>query len=266
MNRPVAIITGASRGIGAATALELARRGYDLALAARSAEALEEVAGQARALGADAQIFAGDIADLEYAETAVRSSAKHFGRVDVLVNNAAWRELTSMRNISLQSWEQTLRVCLTAPAFMSRWAAEYMEPTGRGVIINVSSVMSQQAAGFSPAYIASKGAIDALTYELASLYGAGGIRVLAVNPGAIDTELSRDTTAGPAADQVRSFSEDMIMLGRWGTAEEVARVIAFAASDEASYMHGTCIVVDGGWRHQHLPLSIRRAQFPHEFP
>ena len=98
-----------------------------------------------------------------------------------------------MREITLESWEKkTLRVCLTAPAFMARWAAEHMEPRRSGVIINISSIMSWQAAGIAPAYIACKGAIDSLTYELASLYGPSGIRVVAINPGAIDTEMSRD--------------------------------------------------------------------------
>src|SRR5581483_4657180 len=115
---------------------------------------------------------------------------------------------------------------------LARWAAEHMEPRRSGVIINISSIMSWQAAGIAPAYIACKGAIDSLTYELASLYGPSGIRVVAINPGAIDTEMSRDyrdDSGQSVTDEIRAFSEDMIMARRWGKPEEIARVIAFVA-------------------------------------
>jgi 3-oxoacyl-[acyl-carrier protein] reductase len=268
MPRRSALITGASRGIGAATAIEFARRGIDAALVGRTASDLEKVALQIREAGGEALVLPGDLADLAFAESAVRQTAKQFGRLDVLVNNAAWRELATMRKISLESWERTLRVCLTAPAFLARWAAEYMEPRRSGVIINISSVMSQQAAGIAPAYIACKGGLDSLTYELAALYGPAGIRVVAINPGAIDTEMSRDyrdDSGASVTDELRAYSEDMIMLGRWGMPEEIARVIAFVASDDASYIQGTNLVVDGGWRHQHMPLSLRQKQYPDEF-
>jgi NAD(P)-dependent dehydrogenase (short-subunit alcohol dehydrogenase family) len=141
-----------------------------------------------------------------------------------------------------------------------------MEKRGRGVIINLSSMMSRQAAGISPAYVASKGALDALTLELASLYGPSGIRVVGVAPGAIDTELSRDLSAGsPGPDETRRFSEDMIMLRRWGTPDEVAHVVRFLASDDASYISGTTIDADGGWLHQHLPLSLKRQVFRDDY-
>jgi 3-oxoacyl-[acyl-carrier protein] reductase len=177
-----------------------------------------------------------------------------------LVNNAAWREIVSMRSISVESWERTVRVSLTAPAFMSRWAAETMQSQGGGVIINISSMMSSQAAGFSPAYIACKGGLDSLTYELATLYGPAGIRVVAVNPGAIDTDMSRDIGGEntDANDEMRRFSEDMIMLGRWGTPAEIARLIATLASDDCAYVTGTTITADGGWSRQHLPASLRQ--------
>ena len=113
----MALVTGASRGIGAATAEEFARRGHNVAIAARSEEALEAVARRVRELGGDALVCAGDLADLAFAESTVRQTADRWGRLDVLVNNAAWRELVTMRQITLESWERTLRVCLTTPAF-----------------------------------------------------------------------------------------------------------------------------------------------------
>ena len=262
----VALITGASRGIGAATARLFASAGYRVALVATSLRDLETVAGVITASGGHALTIAGDLADLGFAKQAVVRTCAEMGSVDVLVNNAAWRELISMRRISPESWNKTLEVCLTAPAFLARWAAENMEQRSRGVIINVSSIMSQQAAGISPAYIASKGGLDALTYELASLYGPSGIRAVSVQPGAIDTELSRDLDRQTEeSDDIRDFSEDMIMLGRWAKADEVARVILFLASDDAAYITGTTLTVDGGWLRQHFPLSLKQRQFRDDF-
>ena len=266
---PVALVTGASRGIGAAAALEFARQGHRVALVGRDVEQLADTARQVEACGSEALILAGDLADLTFAESCVSQVVARWGRIDVLVNNAAWREVVTMRTISVESWERTIRVCLTTPAFLARWAAEDMQRRNAGVIINVSSMMSRQAAGICPAYIACKGAMDSLTCELASLYGPVGVRVLAINPGAIDTDMSRDfPTSDPAAhpvDPVRQFSEDMIMLRRWGTPEEIGRVIAWMASDSASYLTGTTVLVDGGWQHQHFPHSLKHQQFPKEF-
>lgn len=258
--RPVVLVTGASRGIGRETAIEFARRGYDTTIVARSEDDLGETARLVGEAGGEVLVCAGDLADLDFAARCVRDTVDRWQRLDVLVNNAAWRELISMREISVESWERTLRVSLTVPAFMSRWAAEAMQSRGSGVIINISSMMSSQAAGISPAYIACKGGLDSLTYELASLYGPDGIRVVAINPGAIDTDMSRDVggEGSDANDEMRTFSEDMIMLGRWGKPAEIARLIATVASDDCAYVTGTTITADGGWSRQHLPVSLRQ--------
>ena len=265
---PVALVTGASRGIGAATAEELARRGYRVAIVARGAEALEAVAERITVAGGEALVCPGDLADLEFAESTVRRTVERWGRLDLLVNNAMWRELVTMRRITLESWERTLRVCLTAPAFLARWAAEIMEPQGGGVIINVSSIVSERVTGIGPAYIAAKGALNSLTYELAVLYGPVGIRVVAVNPGAIDTAGSADYADAEGESittELRRQSEDHIPLGRWGTAEDVACTIALLAGDDARYITGTTIVADGGWQHSLLSRSLRKKMYPEEF-
>lgn len=265
---PVAFLTGAAGGIGRATSIELSRRGYSLALVDCNRAELEVLGAELAARGATIFTITGDLADLAFAEQAIRDTVQHFGRLDLLINNAAWRELASMRRITPESWDRTLRVCLTAPAFLSRWAAETMERQGRGVIINISSIRSFQPDGVAAAYVAAKGGLDALTYDLAALYGRSGIRVLAINPGAIDTDLSRDYTddSGQSlTEDLRRSSEDMIPLGRWGRPEDIARVIALAASDDAAYLTGTTIVVDGGWTRNGTPHSLKRRMSPEDF-
>ena len=267
-DRPVVFITGAAGGIGSAASLEFAKRGYDVAMADINVEKLEDLAGKINTGDAQALPVPGDLSDLEYAKRAIDKTIESFGRLDVLVNNATWREIVTMRTISLESWEKTMRVGVTAPAFLSRWAATQMEKQGGGVIINVSSIQSQSVAGISPAYVASKGAIDALTYELATLWGPKGIRVLAVNPGAIDTDGSRDYESDEGDNlttELRKWSEEMIPLRRWGRAEEIARTIAMLASEDASYITGTTIVADGGVKMQFSPYPFKHQMLPEEY-
>ena len=260
----VALVTGASAGIGVAVAEEFVARGYAVGIVGRNAERLDEVRRRLESSGGRVLAVAGDLGDLDFAQGFVRQVAARFGRLDVLVNNAAVRELATMRDITPAEWDRAIRLCLTVPAFLARWAAEEMETGGGGVIVNVGSMMARQAHGVSPAYVSCKGAMESLTYDLAALYGPAGIRVVTVAPGAIDTAMSRvyDDSNGDVAtseDPVREFSESMTMLGRWGRTEEVARAIAWVASDEASYLTGTTLVLDGGWSRMHMPLEVTRA-------
>lgn len=264
----IALVTGASRGIGAATAIEFARRGYSVTITARSADALDDVAGKIRQTGGEPLIRPGDLADFDFAQSLIKETVSHFGRLDVLVNNAAWRDLVTMRNITLESWERTLRICLTAPAFMSRWAAEQMEQQNGGVIINVSSLASERADGLSPAYIACKGALNSLTYELASLYGSKGIRVVSIRPGAIATEMAgdyQDAQGSNLTQELRKNWEESIPLKRMGSPEEIAKTIVWLSDDQASYITGTSLLVDGGWEHNLSPYRLKHLQYPKEF-
>jgi 3-oxoacyl-[acyl-carrier protein] reductase len=253
-------VTGAARGIGAATALEFARRGYDLAVTDILSKELADVAKEINDCGARTVVRNGDLADLRFAEQFIADAAQELGRIDVLVNNASWRELLTMREITVDSWDRTMRICLTAPAFLSRWAAAVMERQRAGVIINVSSIMSRQSWGMAPAYVAAKGGLDALTHDLAALYGPAGVRVVTVSPGAVDTEM------GPSSSDVREWSEQMISLGRWAAPAEIARTIAFLASDDASYITATTLVIDGGWSRQFYPYGLKRKLRPEQFP
>jgi 3-oxoacyl-[acyl-carrier protein] reductase len=268
--RPVAFITGASRGIGAAAAVAFAANGYDVAMLALEEQELEAVAARVRTLGSSALIYPCDLADLESGHSALDATLAQWDRLDVLVNNAAWRTHETLRMMSLETWERTLRVCLTAPAFLAKWAAQAMQEREiRGTILNISSMMSQRAGGASPAYISSKGGLDALTYELAALYGPVGIRVVAVNPGWIATEMSADyqTAEGDSLTaQIDAAARDEVPLGRPGTPDEIARILVWLAGPDAGYVTGTRFLVDGGWSHHHLRYSLHRRQFPEEFP
>jgi 3-oxoacyl-[acyl-carrier protein] reductase len=124
------------------------------------------------------------------------------------------------------------------------------------------------AAGISPAYVAAKGALDSLTYELATLYGPAGIRVLSVNPGAIDTAMGQDIAVDQqaTATKIRQASEDMIPLRRWAHPREIARSIVMLAGEDASYLTGTSVTIDGGWKQQCSPYSVKQLQIPDQFP
>ena len=265
--RQVAIVTGASRGIGTATAQAFGRAGYDVVLTARTEAGLNRVAEEVRGFGADALVVAGDLADLGFAESVVQRAAEHFGRIDVLVNNAATNEKSSMRTATVADWEEVLRVNLTAPAFLAKWAAEQMERTGHGVIINISSIEAIHPTGQATAYVAAKGGLDSLTYGLANLYGPVGIRVVGLRLGAIDTEMSRDWTDAEGRDLTKALQEvstDRTPLGRWGQPQEIADTILWLAGPGAAYITGTNIVVDGGWTRNRVGYSLQKRFFPDE--
>jgi 3-oxoacyl-[acyl-carrier protein] reductase len=268
MSPRVAIITGAAGGIGAAIAQRLLADGYATALIDCNEAALRALAHRLDASTDRYLLLPGDLADLTFVESIAPQTIERFGSIDAVVNNAAWRELVTMREILPQSWQRTLDVCLTGPAFLSREVAKHFETRGRGVIVNVSSIMAQQAAGFAPAYVACKGAIESLTYDLAALYGPHGVRVVAISPGAIDTQLSHDVEASHSlsTDDLRGFAESMAMLGRFGRADEVAAAIAWVASDEASYLTGVTITLDGGWSRHHLPTPLAAKSQPQGKP
>jgi NAD(P)-dependent dehydrogenase (short-subunit alcohol dehydrogenase family) len=151
---------------------------------------------------------------------------------------------------------------------MSRWAAEQMEQQNGGVIINVSSLASERADGLSPAYIACKGALNSLTYELASLYGSKGIRVVSIRPGAIATEMAgdyQDAQGSNLTQELRKNWEESIPLKRMGSPEEIAKTIVWLSDDQASYITGTSLLVDGGWEHNLSPYRLKHLQYPKEF-
>jgi NAD(P)-dependent dehydrogenase (short-subunit alcohol dehydrogenase family) len=270
MEKKVVIITGASRGIGKATALKFARHGHCVTLVGREQESLRKVSDLLdREYNTDSLVCPGDIAGEAFLKKIIEDTVEKWGRIDVLVNNAAWRSVETMRTISPETWEKTIRICLTAPAFLAKYSAAIMEKLHiPGAIINISSIMSGRAGGNSPAYIACKGAMDSLTYELAIAYGRSGIRVVGVNPGHIETAMSRDYTDAKGADlsdQMIDYMVGATPLGRGGYPEEVAEGIYWLSTDKASFISGTSLTIDGGFTHNLNAYSLKKQQFPKEY-
>ncbi len=260
---PVVIITGAAGGIGSAAALKFASNGYAVTVVDINLSGLNALEKKFKNVACDYLCIHGDMQDLHFVETIVEKTVSKWGRVDVLVNNAIWRTIETMRTITEANWEKTLKIGLTAPAFLAKHVAIVMEEKNiPGVIINISSVMSQRAGGNSPAYIVCKGGIESLTYELAVLYGPNGIRVVAVNPGNIETSLSK----GYKDEKGRNISEELIKqmndntpLQRSGSPEEIANVSYWLSTKEASYITGTSILVDGGFFHNFNAYNLKNS-------
>lgn len=267
--KPVVIITGAASGIGKATALKFAANGYALALVDINMSGLNDLEKIFDRMHCDCLCIQTDLQNLPNIATVVDKTVGKWGRVDVLINNAAWRTIETMRSISLDNWEKTLAISLTAPAFLAKHAAAIMEELEiHGVIINISSVMSQRAGGSSPAYMVCKGGIESLTYELAVLYGPKGIRVITVNPGNIITNLSNDyldEKGNNVSDELTKHINTTTPLQRSGRPEEIANVAYWLSSQEASFITGTSILVDGGFLHNFNAYPLKKMLLPKQF-
>jgi len=264
----VAIITGASRGIGRALAEKYAREGFNLTLVADAEEELQETASILDN-NESCLILCGNLENDGFLKEIIDRTFQKWGRIDILVNNAAWRTVETLKSMSLDTWEKTLRVCLTAPAFLGKMAAEKMEQNNTGgVIINLSSIMAERAGGTSPAYVASKGALLSLTYEMAALYGPSRIRVLAVCPGNVVTQMSQDYTderGENISQRLKEEMEGMTPLRRSAAPQEVADAVYWLSSEKAAFMTGTSLVIDGGFSHNFNSYKAKRLQFPGAF-
>ena len=270
MQTNVVIITGASRGIGRETALAFAAAGYHTAVIAHDLAALEQVKQEIEThYQTQCLVCAGDLSDLAFTQSIAATVCEHFGRIDVLVNNAAWRTIETMRTITPETWDKTFRICVTAPAFLAQSCAAVMEEKNTGgSIINVSSVMSRQAGGNSPAYIASKGALESLTKELAVTYGRSGIRVLCVRPGVIDTDMSSDYVSEEGDDISRLMTDELLQLtpaSRKGTGQDIAQALVWLSSPDAAYITGCDLTIDGGLSANFSSYFIKNLQFPKEY-
>lgn len=238
-----ALVTGASRGIGAATARALDEAGARVALVARSVTSLEEVAGT---LAHDPVVIVADLAEDGSASEIAGAALDALGQVDVLVNNAAAAARLPSTDLDAATVDLLLAVNVRNLLLLTTAVLPGMVARGRGAIVNVSSVSGLTGTPRRAAYAATKGAVDAMTRSLAMEFGPQGIRVNAVAPGVIDTDLWSRNKAVPGVVETVTAQ---VPLRRWGTPAEVADVIVFLASDAARYVTAQTISVDGGMAH-----------------
>lgn len=241
--RQVALVTGASRGIGRAVALELGRAGYAVCVNYLNSEgAARQVADTLRAGGSDAVAIRADVADGAAVAEMVRRTEKELGPVTLLVNNAGVAGQAQFQDITDEMWDRYLAVNLGGARNTIRAVLPHMLSEKRGAIVNISSIWGLRGASCEVAYACTKAAIIALTRSLAMELAPSGIRVNCVAPGVIDTDmvqvLGRET--------LRDLAEQT-PLGRLGRPEDIAHAVAFLASDKASFITGQVLGADGGF-------------------
>ena len=243
----VALVTGASSGIGKAAGLALARQGAKVALAARRVERLEELSAMLKGEGKEALPIKMDVTKKEEIIAGVAKTIETFGRVDILVNNAGVAEFVPFLDMTEEQWDKTLDTNLKGYFLVAQAAAKEMVKNKWGRIVNIGSIaIGGVGVGF-PAiahYCASKGAIVALTEALADELAPMGVLVNCLAPGLIETEMTQSIMKDPT--QLQGILS-RVPLKRAGKSEEIAAAIIYLVSDEASYTTGATLVVDGGW-------------------
>lgn len=251
----VAIVTGAGRGIGRRVALVLAEEGYRIA--ANDLTAPEETVEEIRSSGADAIAVPGDVSDEATVREMFEGVIGELGRADVLVNNAGISTIVPAEETALADWNRTLAVNLTGPFLLCREFGKAMLERGSGSIVNVASVAGLLGVSDRVAYNTSKHGLVGLTRTLAAEWGGRGVRVNAVCPGWVKTEMDEeDQGAGGYTD---GDIEGRIPMARFATPEDVARAVAFLADpDWSGFVNGHTLSVDGGWFADGSWESLRR--------
>jgi len=244
----VAAVTGGASGIGEATVRRFAAEGASVAFCDRDGERGRRVAAELEASGARVAFTQADVGTEAACLAFVEGAAQKFGRIDILVNNAGIRKYEKIDEASAASWNDILNVNLLSYAFCAKAAVPIMRRNKGGAIVNVASVRSVIAGGGNLQYDTTKAAIAGLTRALAADHSAEGIRVNAVGPGPIFTPFHqrRIEAAGQTVEQYNADAARGTMLKRPGRPEEVAAAILFLASDDASYVTGALLFVDGG--------------------
>lgn len=253
--KKVALITGAARGIGLAAAKRFLGDGWQVALL----DVLgDEVRASVKALNRDADALAveADVSDAAAVKEAVRQTHERFGRIDALVNNAGIAIFKPMLDVTLEEWQRVLAVNLTGPFLMTQEVAPIMREQGGGAIVNITSISGLRASTLRVAYGTSKAALAHLTRQQAAELAQYGIRVNAVAPGPVETAMAKAVHT-PA---IRADYHDHIPLNRYGLEAELANAIHFLCSEQASYITGQELAVDGGFDATGIGLPTLRGE------
>src|SRR5690348_9117190 len=237
----VAFVTGASQGIGRAIAVALSAAGARVALAARSEQKLAEVAGQIQSAGGEALSVKMDVADPEQIKAGFQQALAKFGRLDILVNNAAITRDGLALRMKLEDWDTVMRTNLTAAHLCTQQALGTMMKQRWGRIINITSVVAETGNAGQANYVAAKAGLIGLTRAIAVEVASRSITVNAIAPGFIETPMT-----DPLSPELKEKMKSMIPLGRFGADKEIAAAVVFLASDEAGYVTGQVLDVNGG--------------------
>ena len=240
----VALITGASRGLGKAMALALAQEGASIALVARDREQLEKSAEEVWRTGSGAQVFPADVTSEEQVLRLEKDVAQALGRIHILINNAGINIRKNLTDFTLEEWRRVLDTNLTSTFLMCRSFVPHMQGNGYGRVINLASTMAHVSIAARTAYSASKTAILGLTRALALELAPEAITVNAISPGPFATEMNTPLIENP---EINAQFVAKIPVGRWGRVEEVGQLAVYLCSPEAAFITGTDILIDGGW-------------------
>jgi len=242
-----ALITGASKGLGKAIALALAEAGARVVLASRNLELLNETADAVRKLGGEADVFPTDVSDEAQVRRLEKAVAETVGKVQILVNNAGMNIRKPVTDFTYAEWRQVMDTNVDGVFLMCRSFVPQMRGQGYGRIINLTSIMSHVGLPGRTAYAASKSALLGFTRALALELAPEKITVNGLSPGPVATEMNTPLIQNPELNQ-QFISR--IPLGRWGKVEEVGQLAAYLCSEEAAFITGTDILIDGGWTAQ----------------
>ena len=237
----VALVTGASQGIGRACALKLAQCGASVALVARNQQKLDEVAQEIAQAGGGARAFAADVENEEQVKSAFKAVVTEFGKIDILVNNAGITRDQLIMRMKRADWDAVLNTNLTSAYLCTQQTIGSMLKQRWGRIINITSIFGQMGQAGQANYAASKAGLIGLTMAVAREIGSRNITCNAVAPGFIETAMT-----SALSDEIKQSALKMIPLNRIGTPEEVANCVAFLASEEAGYITGHVLNVNGG--------------------
>lgn len=241
----VAIVTGASQGIGRTLAIALAQAGADVALVSRTRSDLEAVASEIEAAGRQGLVIPTDIQDVSQIRTMVDTVHKTFGKIDILINNAAWTATVEALEATEEEWDQTLDTSLKAIFFASQATARIMIQQGRGKIVNVGSTLGRTAFAKRSVYGAAKAGVHQLTRVLALEWAAKGIGVNAVAPCITETPTRRELFERPGYKEWATGQ--MLPIGRWAQPEDLIGATLFLCSSLSDMVVGHVLMVDGGW-------------------